>query len=65
MKPILSFFSPEEEESSIYDETGQLLSGERDSEISETVWGIIEDAIKNSNEHSATIGSEMSLMDFF
>ena len=58
-------FPPEEERSSVYDESGQLLSDKKGLEISETVWGIIGEAFKYSNEHSGSIPPEMSLMDFF
>lgn len=57
-------FPPELERLSVYDESGQLLTDKRGSEISELVWGIIDDAFKHSNEYSASIPPDMSLMDF-
>ena len=57
-------FPPEEENSAVYDESGQLLSDERGSQITELVWGIIGEAFSHSNEHSVSIPPNMSLMDF-
>lgn len=58
-------FPPESERTCVYDESGQLLTDERASEISEIVWGIIGDAFKHSNEYSTSIPPDMSLMDYF
>lgn len=57
--------SPELGESVVFDESGRRLSEQTGQEISRIVWGIIDDAFKYSNEHSAIIPPEQSLMDFF
>lgn len=57
--------SPELGESVVFDESGHQLSEQTGQEISGIVWGIIDDAFKYSNEDSATIPPERSLMDFF
>lgn len=58
-------FSPDHGASLVYDEAGQLLSEQKGKEISRLVWGIIDDAFKHSNESSASIPPNQSLMDFF
>lgn len=58
-------FPPEFERTLVYDELGQLLSDERGVEITELVWKIIGEAFQYSNEESASIPQDMSLMDFF
>ena len=55
---------PEFETSLVYDENGHQLNQKRASEISELVWGFIGEAFKYSNENSAVIPPNMSLMDF-
>lgn len=42
-----------------------MLSDEEAAEYSELVWTVIEQAMQYSNEHTATIPSSKSLMDFF
>lgn len=64
-KTNTAVFSPELERTSVYDEVGQLLSDQKDIEITEIVWGIIGEAFQYSNEESASISPNMSLMDFF
>ena len=58
-------FAPELEKVSVFDELGQGLSELKGKEISRLVWGIIDDAFKHSNEDSASIPPDRSLMDFF
>ncbi len=60
-----ALFPPELQQTWVYDEFGQPLSDERGMEITELVWGIIGEAFQYSNEESASIPSDMSLMDFF
>lgn len=60
-----AIFPPELERLCVHDESGQLLTDTRASEISEIVWGIIGDAFRHSNDNSTSIPPEMSLMDFF
>lgn len=57
--------SPELGKSVVFDESGHQLSEQTGQDISRIVWGIIDDAFKYSNQDSATIPPEMSLMDFF
>lgn len=64
-KTNTTIFPPEFERTSVYDEFGQLLSNERGVEVTELVWKIIGEAFKYSNEKSASIPSDTSLMDFF
>lgn len=64
-KTNTAVFSPELERTAVYDELGQLLSDERGIEITELVWKIIGEAFKYSNDESAAIPPDMSLMDFF
>lgn len=53
------------ESTSVYDELGHPLEEESGAKYSELVWGIISDAFKYSNENSASIPPDQSLMDFF
>jgi hypothetical protein len=64
-KTNTAVFPPELERTSVYDEAGQLLSDEEGVQITELVWSIIGEAFKYSNEESASISPNMSLMDFF
>lgn len=64
-KTNTAVFSPELERTSVYDELGHLLDDEQGIEITELVWKIIGEAFAYSNEESASIPPEMSLMDFF
>lgn len=57
--------SPALGESIVFDESGHQLSVQTGQDISRIVWGIIDDAFKHSNEDSAAIPPELSLMDFF
>lgn len=59
------FTPPEQGKSPVFDDLGRLLSDSRGKEISRLVWGIIDDAFKHSNEDSASIPPDRSLMDFF
>lgn len=49
----------------IFDESGHLLNHDKGKEISRLVWGILDAAFKHSNENSASIPPDRSLMDFF
>ena len=49
----------------VFDEDGHRLDTDAEGMYSNIVWGIISDAFKYSNECSATIMPEESLMDFF
>ncbi|MCJ1230922.1 hypothetical protein MMC12_007596 [Toensbergia leucococca] len=53
------------ERSAIFNELGHSLSEEKAIEYSELVWGIISDAFKYSNENTASIPPNRSLMDYF
>lgn len=57
--------TPEMGKSVVFNESGHQLSEQTGQDISRIVWGIIDDAFNYSNEESATIPPEMSLMDFF
>ncbi len=57
--------SPMHEVPLVFDDTGHQLSEQTGKEISRLVWGIIDDAFKHSNEESASIPPDRSLMDFF
>jgi hypothetical protein len=50
---------------SVLDHLGHRLSEKETTENEEIVWGIIEKAMKYSNEQSATIPAERSLYNFF
>lgn len=50
---------------SVVDALGNYLSDKEAAENTEVVWGIIEQAMKYSNEHSATLDPQKSLYDFF
>jgi len=50
---------------SVFDHLGRMLSDKDAAEYTELVWTVIEQAMKHSNEHSATISPNKSLMDFF
>jgi len=50
---------------SVFDSAGRVMDEEKAATYSELVWGIIADAFKHSNEDSAHIPPEKSLMDFF
>jgi hypothetical protein len=50
---------------SIFDHLGYRLSEKEAAENEEIVWGIIEQAMKYSNEESATIPAQKSLYNFF
>ncbi|KAF1836300.1 amine oxidase [Decorospora gaudefroyi] len=50
---------------SVFDNQGNHVPDEDAAENIEHVWGIIEQAMKHSNEESATIPAEKSLYDFF
>lgn len=50
---------------SVVDALGEYLSDKEAAENTEVVWGIIEQAMKHSNEHSATLDPQKSLYDFF
>ncbi|ORY14442.1 amine oxidase [Clohesyomyces aquaticus] len=50
---------------SVFDHLGNHLPLNSAAEKSEMVWGIIEQAMQHSNEHSATIPAETSLYNFF
>lgn len=50
---------------SVFDHLGKLMPGKEATENTEIVWGIIEQAMKLSNEESATIPAEKSLFNFF
>lgn len=58
-------FAPEQGGTSVFDELGHLLTESKGEEISRLVWGIIDDAFKHSNDDSASIPPDRSLMDFF
>lgn len=50
---------------SVVDALGKYLCDKEATENTEIVWSIIEQAMKYSNEHSATIDPKKSLYDFF
>jgi hypothetical protein len=50
---------------SVFDHLGNLMSGKEAVENEEVVWGIIEKAMKYSNEESAAIPADKSLYSFF
>jgi hypothetical protein len=50
---------------SVVDALGSYLSDREAAENTEIVWSIIEQAMKQSNEHSATIDPKRSLYNFF
>jgi hypothetical protein len=50
---------------SVFDHLGHRMSEKEAAENEEVVWGIIEQAMKYSNEESATIPAEKSLYNFF
>ena len=58
-------FHPEGESSSVYDEHGKLLEKQKATKHSQLVWDIIGNAFKHSNQESASIPQERSLMDYF
>lgn len=53
------------ERQSVFDSAGQVMNETKATKYSELVWGIISDAFRHSNEDSAHIPPEKSLMDFF
>lgn len=53
------------ERQSVFDSAGRVMDETKATKYSELVWGIISDAFKHSNEDSAHIPPEKSLMDFF
>ncbi|KAI9734593.1 MAG: hypothetical protein M1834_002194 [Cirrosporium novae-zelandiae] len=53
------------EQQAIFNPHGKLLSSEKALEYTSLLWGIISDAFQHSNEHSASIPMEKSLLDFF
>jgi len=50
---------------SVVDALGSYLSDKEAAENTEVVWSIIEQAMKYSNEHSATLDPQKSLYNFF
>ncbi|KAJ4993243.1 flavin containing amine oxidase [Stagonosporopsis vannaccii] len=50
---------------SVVDALGNYLSDKEAAENTEVVWSIIEQAMKHSNEHSATLDPQKSLYNFF
>lgn len=50
---------------SVVNALGNYLSDKEAAENTELVWGIIEQAMKHSNEHSATLDPQKSLYNFF
>jgi hypothetical protein len=49
----------------IFDNLGKRISDEQAAENTELVWTIIEQAMKYSNDHSADIPADKSLLNFF
>ena len=54
-----------EERLTVYDSSGKQMPHEKASFFNHYLWGIIADAFKYSNDHSAEIDVEKSLWDFF
>ncbi|SLM41019.1 cell division cycle 14 [Lasallia pustulata] len=52
------------EKSALFDEFGHPLPEDKAAQYSEVVWGMISDAFKYSNEHSASIPQTRSLRDY-
>lgn len=52
------------ERQAAFDDGGRMVPENDVAETAETFWSIVSDAFKHSNEHSATIPSSKSLMDF-
>ncbi|KAF9738961.1 polyamine oxidase 4 [Paraphaeosphaeria minitans] len=50
---------------SIFDESGKQMPAKEANEISELVWGVIEQAMKYSEDDSSSISPDESLYDFF
>lgn len=50
---------------SIFDGSGKRIPSKEAGEISELVWGVIEQAMKHSEDDSASISADESLYDFF
>jgi hypothetical protein len=50
---------------STFDATGKPLPAKEASEVSELVWGMIEQAMKYSEDETASISADESLYDFF
>ncbi|KAL8866063.1 MAG: hypothetical protein Q9174_006515, partial [Haloplaca sp. 1 TL-2023] len=50
---------------SVYDQKGHLLSKKEAEEGTALFWGIIEEAFQHSNQNSASIPQDESLLDFF
>jgi monoamine oxidase len=50
---------------SVFDHLGNAMAEKETAKNEEIVWGIIEQAMKYANEHSATISANESLHDFF
>lgn len=48
-----------------FDQSGELLSHEKATELSDLMWNIIREAFKYSNENSWNISPDISLKDFF
>jgi hypothetical protein len=49
----------------VFDKYGTALPTDKAVKIWETTWGIIEKAFRYSNDHSASIGEDESLYDYF
>ncbi|KAF2709884.1 amine oxidase [Pleomassaria siparia CBS 279.74] len=54
-----------EEQQAVFARSGDLMPDARSTENNELVWKIIAQAMKYSNEHSASIPAEKSLYNFF
>jgi hypothetical protein len=52
-------------QSCVFDEHGRLLPAKDSEECSTIMWNIIQAAFKHSEKHSADIGPDESLSDFF
>jgi phytoene dehydrogenase-like protein len=64
-KETNAVFHKWEERLTVYDRSGKQMSQEEASRFDHYLWGIIADAFKYSNDHSAEIDAEKSLWDFF
>ena len=58
-------FHPNGESTHVYDESGKLLDEQKAARHTELFWGILGKAFEYSNQESASIPQERSLMDYF
>ena len=59
-----TFTPPDDATPFVYDENGHRIDAETAAQYSELVWGMIGEGFKYSNQNTASIPPEISLMDF-